>query len=258
MLLSLARRSGAGLVFATMMACSASAPDDREIKIAAAADLARAFEEVGKAFETKSGKKVTLTFGSSGLLAKQIAEGAPFDLFAAANVSYADDAVKSGRCSGDTKTLYGLGRVVIWTKKGSAKVASIAELKDPRFTKIAIANPEHAPYGRAAREALEKAGIYEDVKARLVFGENVQQALQYAQTGNAEAAIVALSLAITSDGERTPIPASDHAPLEQTLVVCGSGGRAAVAKEFAAFVISKEGRALMNKHGFVLPGEAVQ
>lgn len=256
------RGSGAAaLPFALALlgaACTAKAPDGSEIKVAAAADLARAFEDVGKAFEAKSGKKVTLTFGSSGLLAKQIAEGAPFDLFAAANASFADDAVKSGRCHAETKALYARGRIVIWAKKGSGKVASLAELVGDRFTKVAIANPEHAPYGRAAKEALEKAGVWEKVKPKLVFGENVQQTLQYAQTGNADAAIVALSLAKVSDGESTEIPETEHAPLDQALVVCGDGPRAALAKDFAAFVGSAEGRAIMNRYGFILPGEAVK
>ena len=251
-------RAGAAALVAGLAACAQKAPDDREIKVAAAADLARAFEEIGKAFEAKSGKKVTFTFGSSGLLARQVAEGAPFDLFAAANASFADDAVKSGRCLAETKALYARGRIVIWTRKGAAKVGAVAELADARFTKVAIANPEHAPYGRAAREALEKAGVWETVKPRLVFGENVQQTLQYAQTGNAEAAIVALSLATVTDGESTLVPESEHAPLDQAMVVCGTGARAAIAKDFAAFVGSPEGRAIMNRYGFVLPGEAVR
>lgn len=238
--------------------CASKAQDDGEIKVAAAADLARAFEEVGKAFEAKSGKKVTLTFGSSGLLAKQIAQGAPYDLFAAANSSYADDAIRSGRCQADTKALYARGQIVIWTRKDGPKAASVSDLTDARFTKVAIANPEHAPYGRAAREALQKAGVWETLKPKLVFGENVQQTLQYAQTGNADVAIVALSLAKVAGGESTPIPETEHAPLDQALVVCGSGARAAAAKDFAAFVGSAEGRTIMNRYGFVLPGEAVK
>ena len=229
-----------------------------EIKVAAAADLSRAFPDVAKAFEAKTGKKVTFSFGSSGMLAKQVSEGAPFDLFSAANSSYADDAVKSGRCDAATKRLYARGRIVAWTKKGSPKLVALADLADPRFVKIAIANPEHAPYGKAAREALQKAGIWDQVQAKLVFGENVQQTLQFAQTGNADAAIVALALALATDGEQLEIPESEHAPLDQALVVCGSGARAAAAKDFAAFLASPEGRTILTKHGFVTPGESVR
>ena len=237
---------------------SASPDQVTEIKVAAAADLSRAFTDVGKAFETRTGKKVTFSFGSSGMLAKQVGEGAPFDLFAAANSAYADDAVKSGRCDGATKALYARGHIVLWTKKGSDTVTSLKDLTDPRFVKIAIANPEHAPYGKAAREALQKAGIWDIVKPKLVFGENVQQALQFAQTGNADAAIVGLALAMSTEGDTLAIPESEHTPLDQALVVCGTGARAAVAKDFAAFVASPEGRAIMSRYGFVLPGEPVR
>ena len=251
--------TGVALAGSFALACTGKAPaGTTAIRVAAAADLARAFEDVGKAFEARSGKKVTLTFGSTGLLAKQIAEGAPFDLFAAANVSFVDEAVKTGRCHADTKSLYARGRIVVWTRAGTSKVASLADLSDPRFVKIAIANPEHAPYGKAAREALQKAGLWDALKPRLVFGENVQQALQFAQSGNADAAIVALSLATVADGAFSVVPEAEHAPLDQALVVCGTGPRAAVAKDFAAFVGSPDGRAIMNRYGFVLPGEPVR
>lgn len=253
-------RHRAAVAFVSLaIGCTSKAPGDTsEIKVAAAADLARAFEDMGKAFEAKSGKKVTLTFGSTGLLAKQISEGAPFDLFAAANVSFADEAVRSGHCQAETKALYGRGRVVVWTRKGAPRVMTLAELMEARFVKISLANPEHAPYGKAAREALQKAGIWEALKGKLVFGENVQQALQFAQTGNTDAALVALSLATVSDGEYTTIAESEHAPLDQALVVCGAGPRAAVAKDFAAFVNSADGRVIMNRYGFLLPGEPVR
>ena len=114
------------------------------------------------------------------------------------------------------------------------------------------------PTAKAAREALQKAGIWDAVRSKLVFGENVQQTLQFAQTGNADAAIVALSLALSTEGDTLAIPETDHAPLDQALVVCGSGAKAAVAKDFAAFVASPEGRTIMTTYGFVLPGEAVR
>ena len=129
-----------------------SAPADAAIvKVAAAADLAFAFKEVGAAFEQKVGKKVTFTFGSTGQLAKQISEGAPYDVFAAANVSFVDDVVKAGACDPSTKSRYARGRIVIWTKKsgGISAATAVTDLTDARFVKVAIANPEHAPYGVA-------------------------------------------------------------------------------------------------------------
>lgn len=230
------------------------------LRIAAAADLKGAFSEVGAAFEKKTGTTLKASFGSTGLLAKQIQEGGPFDVFAAANVSFVDDVVKAGACDGATKSLYARGRIVVWTstKVTVAPAVTIADLKDARFTKIAIANPEHAPYGKAAEQALEHAGVADAVKPKLVLGENVQQALQFAQTGNVEAAIVALSLAIVAKGgSYIPVDESLHAPIDQAMVVCKNGGNAAVGKQFTEFVSGAEGRAIMKRYGFLLPGETL-
>jgi molybdate transport system substrate-binding protein len=250
---------------ASPFAPAASAAPKPALKVAAAADLAFAFKEVGEAYEKKTGQKVVFSFGSTGLLAKQIAEGAPFDVFAAANVSFVDDVVKAKSCLEDSKLLYARGRIVVWTKKGSPKPESLADLKDAKYTKIAIANPEHAPYGRATKEALTKVGAWESVSPRLVFGENVQQTLQFAQSGNAEASIVALSLAIGpggSDGEYTMIDPELHAPLDQALVVChgapeAKDARIPDARAFAQFVGSEDGRVIMKRFGFLLPGESL-
>lgn len=222
------------------------------LKVAAAADLAKAFGELGAAYEKEHGQKVVFSFGSTGLLAKQIEEGAPFDLFAAANVSFVDEAVKSGACSDATKALYARGRIVAWTKDGDAP--RMADLAAPRWAKIAIANPEHAPYGRAAKEAMQKAGVWDAVASRVVYGENVQQTLQFAQSGNADVAIVALSLAVVSGGKYAPVDPAMHAPLEQALVVCKGGPG---AREFAAYVNADAGRSVMRRYGFLLPGETI-
>jgi molybdate transport system substrate-binding protein len=226
------------------------------ITVAAAADLTKAFEEIGREFEAGGGGKVTFKFGSTGQIAQQLRQGAPFDVFAAANVSFIDDVVAAGACDGATKTLYARGRIVLWSRKGGvAPARSLDELTDGRFVKIAIANPDHAPYGKAAREALEKAGVWDKVKDRLVFGENIKQTMQFAETGNAEVAIVALSLATGSDGEYTTIDEALHNPLEQAMAACKGEGDAATARAFVAFVGSEKGRAIMRKYGFMIPGE---
>jgi len=231
---------------------------DAPIKVAAASDLSFAFKEVGAAFEKKTGKKITFTFGSTGQLAKQISEGAPYDLFAAANVSFVDEAVKAGACDESTKAMYARGRIVVWTKGGNFTVTKLEDLADAKFVKVSIANPEHAPYGKAAQQALESVGLWNTIKPKIVFGENVSQTLQFAQTGNTEAAIAALSLAkVTEGGNYMVIDDKLHKPIDQALVVCKRGVNAAVAKEFAAFVNSDEGRAIMKKFGFLLPGESV-
>lgn len=226
-----------------------------ELRVAAAADLGDAFAELGRLHEARTGQKVVFSFGSTGLLAKQLKEGAPFDLFAAANVSFVDEVVTAGACDGATKALYAHGRVAVWSKKGTVTPAtSLADLADARFTRIALANPEHAPYGAAARDALEHAGLWATVQPRLVFGENVRGALQFAQSGNVEVALVALSL-VVSDRENPWFLVNEalHAPLAQALVVCRRGRQVEGARKFAALVASPEGTAVMKRYGFVLP-----
>jgi molybdate transport system substrate-binding protein len=161
-----------------------------------------------------------------------------------------------GACAADSKSLYARGRIVMWTRKPTAAPRSVAELTDPKWIKIAIANPEHAPYGRAAMQAFEQAGIALKLKPRLVFGENVQQTLQFAQTGNVEVAVVALSLAVISDGNYTLIDDAQHKPIDQAMVVCGKNPRRTQeARAFSAFVNSPAGRDIMKRFGFLLPGE---
>jgi molybdate transport system substrate-binding protein len=258
-----ARRPGIPFVMVALGfvagACkSATDAAPASLNVAAAADLAFAFKEVGAAFERATGQNVTFSFGSTGLLARQIIEGAPFDLFAAANVSFAEDVVKAGNCLQDSLTLYARGRIVAWWSKtsSSAPPEALADLAMPAFTKIAIANPEHAPYGRAAQQALAKAGVWEAVKSKLVYGENVQQTMQFAQTGNVDVAIVALSLAtVATEGDFFLIADDQHDAIDQALVVCGKGLRADLARRFAGFVNSEEGREIMRRYGFLLPGE---
>jgi molybdate transport system substrate-binding protein len=248
------------LLLLALAACSkheATSASAEPLKVAAASDLAFAFKDVGEAYEKSVGQKVVFSFGSTGLLEKQIAEGAPFDVFAAANVSFADDAVKAGACMGDSKTLYATGRVVLFTTKEAAfHPKAVADLADARVAKIAIANPEHAPYGRAAKQAMDRAGIWDKVQSKIVYGENVQQTLQFAQSGNADVAIVALSLATVTPGDWAEVPSSLHDRIDQSLVVC-THGKAGVdaGKRFTAFVGSPEGRAVMRRYGFLLPGE---
>ncbi len=226
-----------------------------EITVAAASDLRPAFEELGTAFEAETGTVVTFSFGSSGQLREQIINGAPFDLFASANVDFVDDVIDAGRGIADTKADYAHGRIVLWTPAGVEPPASIDELVDPRFRRIAIANPEHAPYGLAAKEALVAAGVYEVVEGRLVYGESISDTFRIAQSGNADVGIVALSLAIADGSDYTLVPAELHEPLQQALVVTSTGARGDTAVAFAAFIGSPAGREVMVRYGFVLPGE---
>ncbi len=207
-------------------------------------------------FTDDTGIDVTFSFGSSGLLSEQIINGAPFDMFASANVTFVDEVIDASRGIAATRTPYAFGRIVVWTAKNQRLPASIEELADPAYRRIAIANPQHAPYGQAAEQALRSAGVYETVVDRLVFGENVSDTFRLAESGNVDAAVVALSLAI-ADGSRPYLllPAELHDPLEQALVVI-DGPRVAAARRFAEYVSSDAGRAVMVSYGFVLPVDA--
>jgi molybdate transport system substrate-binding protein len=252
---------GAFAAFAS--ACGSDSSNDaaepvREITIAAASDLRPAFQELGALFTDSSGTAVTFSFGSSGQLREQIINGAPFDLFASANVAFVDAVIEAGRGVASTTADYAFGRIVVWTSGGVPLPATIEELADPVHRRIAIANPEHAPYGVAAQQALRSAGIYDEVVDRLVYGENVSDAFRIAQSGNADIGIVALSLAIADGSDYTLIPEELHEPLQQALVVTSTGPAGAAATAFADFVSSPAGREVMVRYGFVLPGELPQ
>lgn len=227
------------------------------VRVAAASDLTVAFEELGRRFQQTSGLTVAFSFGSSGLLAKQIRERAPFDVFASANTSFVEAAVQAGACDGRTVAPYARGRIVLWTRRDAGTPPeALGALTEARFRHIAIANPEHAPYGKAARQALEKLGLWSQLEPRIVYGENIKQTLQYAQSGSVEAAVVALSLAIgTPDGAYVPIDGALHAPIDQALVVCKHGMNEEGGRAFASFVNGSEGRAVMRRNGLLLPGE---
>jgi molybdate transport system substrate-binding protein len=244
------------LLLVVTIACakkSEPAGPAKTVHVAAASDLKNAFDELGKQFEAKTGIKPELNFGSSGLLAKQIEQGAPFFLFAAANKSFADQVVKSGKCDGASEALYSRGRLVLWSKQGAP--GKLEDLIDPKYKRIGIANPDHAPYGKAAQQVLQKAGIYDQVKDRLVLGENIQATMTQAKEGSTDVAFVALSLAITGDkASYLPVDLDLHEPLEQTLVVCGTGPEADAARQLAAFITGGDGKATMEKYGFSTTG----
>lgn len=231
-------------------------PAEKEILVAAAADLTPAFEEIGGEYERTTGTKVTFSFGSTGTLARQIENGAPIDLFAAANIEFIDGLQKQGLIVTDTKALYARGRITLWTHADSElQIDKLEDLTRPEVQRVGIANPEHAPYGTAAREAMQTLGIWDQVKDKMVFAENVRMALQYAETGNTDASVVALSLSLQSKGHWVLIPEELHRPLDQALAVIKDTKNEQEARRFAAFINGPEGRPIMRKYGFILPGE---
>lgn len=246
------------VVMAVLAACSSEKSQDgksapKTIRVAAASDLSRAFTDVGTQFEKQTGIKTVFDFGSSGLLAKQIEQGAPFQLFAAANRAFAEQVVKAGKCDAATLALYSRGRVVLWSKHGAP--AKLEDLLDPKYKRIGIANPDHAPYGKAAKQAMEKAGIYDQLKDRLVLGENIQATYTYAKEGSVDVAFVALALVVSSNSkDYLPIELDLHEPLEQTMVVCGKGAASDAARELAKFIVGDQGRTIMEGYGFSTTG----
>lgn len=224
------------------------------IHVAAASDLMPAFTELGTRLETEHQLKATFSFGSSGLLAKQIEQGAPFDLFASASEAFVDRLRDQGLTVGESKQVFAEGRLIIWQRQDSTvPIAVLKDLALPAIRRIAIANPEHAPYGLAARQALEQEGVWTAVKDKIVFGENVVQAWQFAQTGNVEAAVVAGSLASRPGGRFVGINPERHAPIHQTLAILRRSSNVVVCRQFVEYLNSPAGRSVLERQGFVVP-----
>ena len=225
-----------------------------ELHVAAASDLIPAFEEIGREFEKSHKAKVVFSFGSTGLLTRQIENGAPMDVFAAANIGFVEQLEQRGLILPDTKAIYARGRITIWTNKGnSLKLEKIGDLTREDVKRIAIANPDYAPYGMAAREAFQTAGIWDAVKPKLVYGENIRQTLQFSETGNVEVAVVSLSLSSKSDGRWVLIPEELHKPINQGLAVIKDTKNEQLAREFALFITSANGQEILGRFGFEKP-----
>lgn len=234
----------------------------QEPVIAAASDLQFALEEVAQTFTKETGEQVKLSFGSSGNFTRQIKQGAPFQMFLSADEDYVFDLAKDGFVR-DRGAPYALGRIVVIVPHGSPLKADgtlddlKAALTDGRVTKFAIANPEHAPYGKRAEEALRHRGLWDSLKDKLVLGENISQTAQFATSGSTQGGIIAYSLALSPKvsalGPYALIPAEWHEPLRQRMALTKSAGP--VAERFYAFVQSPPARKIFIKYGFVLPGE---
>ena len=244
---------------AFMYLCLPPVAGAAEIKVAAASDLTFAFKDVVAGFERQTGNRVRLTYGSSGNFFSQIQNGAPFDLFFSADVSFPRKLEAAGLTEPGSIYEYAKGEIVIWVPNASKLDLSkgLTVLLDPSIRKIAIANPIHAPYGAAAVAAVKQAGIYDQVKGKIVQGENISQAAQFVHSGNAEVGIVALSLALApamkSDGRYVLVPPKDYPPLIQAAVILKSSHEKEVANQFLQFLKQLDTVALMQRYGFVVP-----
>jgi molybdate transport system substrate-binding protein len=232
------------------------------VTVAAASDLTYAMNEITASFEKATGCTVRLSIGSSGNFLTQIENGAPFDVFFSADIAYPKKLETEGLAAPGSTYLYAIGKIVLWMRNDSRVDVSrgFSALRDPAVHKIAIANPEHAPYGRAAEEALRKIGIYDAVKDRLVLGENISQAAQFVESGNAQVGIIALSLAVSPEmkdkGNYWDIPENLHGPIEQGVVVLKGSQNPRGARQFLEYIKMPATAALLERYGFVLPARA--
>jgi molybdate transport system substrate-binding protein len=246
------------LLIAVLFAVTPAAAQD--VTVAAASDLQVALPVLAQRFERATGYRVQPIFGSSGNIAAQIQNGAPYDVFLSADVVYARRLVELRLAAPDALTAYARGRLVLWTRKESTLDLrqGLKGLGGPSVRRIAIANPEHAPYGRAAVAALRHEGIYDRVRGRLILGENISQAAQFAQSGNVDAGIIALSLALgpalKAAGRYVEIPASAHPPIEQAAVWLLRARRPAAARRFLQFLREPSSVEYLRTMGFEAAG----
>lgn len=232
----------------------------QQLTVAAAADLTSALPELAAQYKKQTGVDVKLSFGSSGNHTTQIENGAPFDIFFSADEDYPKQLIAKGLADKDTLYRYAIGRLVLWTPADSAldlQKVGIMALLAPSIKKIAIANPEHAPYGRAAEAALKSFGLYDQVAPKLVLGENVSQAAQFVESGNAQAGLIALSQALSpamkDKGQYWTVPLDAYPPLNQAAVVLTRSTQKPAARKLLDFLRTPEATSLLSRYGFTLP-----
>jgi len=247
------------IVLVLFMPVKSLGSTNEELTIAAASDLNFAIKELVAEYEKATGNHVKLSLGSSGNFYSQIQNGAPFDLYFSADIGYPKKLEEAGLTVPGSLYRYAVGRIVMWTRNEThIDVAKgFDALREPTVKKIAIANPKHAPYGRAAVAAMEHFKVYDQVKDRLVLGENISQAAQFIESGACEIGVIALSLALAptmkARGTYWEIPADAHPPLEQAAVIMKSSTNGEAAKQFLEFMRTTQGQEIMKRYGFTLP-----
>ncbi|MGA2903538.1 MAG: molybdate ABC transporter substrate-binding protein [Candidatus Korobacteraceae bacterium] len=232
----------------------------QELRVAAAADLNYAMQDLAARFQQKTGSKVDLSFGASGNFYSQIQNGAPYDLFFSADLGYAGKLAAAGLIERASLRTYAVGHLVLWVPNSSKLDPGKLKmdlLLQPSVQRIAIANPQHAPYGRAAMAALEHFGLKDKIAGKLVLGENISQAAQFVQSGNAEAGLIALSLALSpamkNAGSYWELPADSYPELEQAVGILSSSKHQQAAQAFIDYISSPEGTAVLEQYGFRVP-----
>ncbi len=232
------------------LAILAGCGSPRRLTVAAASNLTGAFDEIGRGFTEETGIEVVFSYGSTAALARQVEEGAPVDVFAAADAEHLDALVTSGKVIRETRAVYARGQLAVWAPGGG--VGSVKDLAGAQVKFVAIAQPELAPYGKAAVEALQAAGVWDVVQPKLVFANSVSQAKQLAATGNADAAFTAYSLVFKEAGSVVRVEEKLHSPLEQVLGVVAGSQREVDARRFGAYVMGPKGRAVLVQNGYLV------
>jgi molybdate transport system substrate-binding protein len=245
-------------------ACGLARASAQDLTVAAASDLQSVLPSIVARFQHETGRSAVVTFGSSGNFFSQLQNGAPFDVFLSADMDYPRQLAAAGLADPATLYEYAVGAIVLWARKGAPVdiQAGLPTLLDPAVRRIAIANPAHAPYGRAAVAALQHDGLYDRVREKLVFGENVSQAAQFVQSGNADAGIIALSVALApalaTTGTSYEIPASLYPPIAQAAVVMRSSRHPDAAVRFLEMLKQPDVVSLMRTFGFAVPPTAAR
>jgi molybdate transport system substrate-binding protein len=225
-----------------------------ELVVAAAANLTEAFAEIGPRFTSQTGIRVVFSFGATADLANQIKNGAPFDVFAAADTAHLDQLERVGLITPGSRVLYARGRLVMWLPSASKlTVSQIGDITGKEFERIAIAKPDVAPYGEATVESLRALGIWSQVESKVIYAQSVSQARQYAATGNAEVAFIPLALVKPGEGTYIEVPEESHKPLDQALGIMNDSTRQRAAWQFVDFLLGKEGQELLLKNGYSKP-----
>ncbi|GGK33605.1 molybdate ABC transporter substrate-binding protein [Caldalkalibacillus thermarum] len=238
-----------GIILCT--GCAEDQPDEQALTVAAASDLYHVFSELGEAFTEETGIQVRFTFGATGQLTQQIRHGAPFDLFAAADETYIDQLLEAGFIETGSKEVYALGQIGLIFAEDQFPEMSVERLVSPHIERIVIANPEHAPYGRKAKEILQELGVWDHVQEKIVYADSVRQALQVVETGNAEVGLVAAAIAQHSPLSFELIETDE--PLVQALGIVKASKRKEEARLFSDFILSPKGQEMLINYGFKSP-----
>jgi len=224
------------------------------ITVAAAANLNDVFAEVGRAFEKRTNVEVIFSYGSTAELAQQIDNGAPFDVFAAADTQHVDSLVTSGKLTADSRAVYAIGQLALWIPKGEqSAIRDLNDLAKQQVRFISVAQPELAPYGQATIEVLKNSHLWEAVQPKVVYANSISQAKQMAASGNADAAFTAYSLVLRDRGTVLKIDLHLYHPIEQAIAIVARSARIEEAKQFRSFLLGSEGRAILANSGYLLP-----